>query len=247
MDKAPIVSRANNIVKKIKKLSDKKYRDEFGEYIAEGKRWINDAKRLCLQDIVAVICSDDCECDFADYVLQKKLFDEISDTNNNQGIMAIMRIPQTSAGLMGNHILFLDRIRDPGNMGAIIRTACAAGYHDIVLRDCVDVYNPKVIRSSMTGILNVRFNYSDVFSVKQSGYTLISSSLEGENVFKSRINSEKICLVIGNEAEGIAKEIDDMCDFRVKIPMDNAMESLNAAVSAGILMYELKYKNKENH
>lgn len=250
MDKTVIVSPTNPLVKKIRKLSHKKYRTTFGAYIAEGKRWVVDARKLCPQYVQAVICSQSCDCAFADYVLSDALFSQLSSTESNQGVMAIMRIPESEKTLTSRYCLFLDRIRDPGNMGAIVRTACAAGYTDIVLHDCVDIYSPKVIRSCMTGILNVRLHYAtDLETIVESGYVTVAAALNGQNIFSEELpHFDKVCLVIGNEGDGIDATFMNTCQMKVTIPMTNAMESLNAAVSAGILMYQLKRnnENKEN-
>ncbi len=240
--KTPIVSRTNPLVKKLRKLSLRKYREDFGEYIAEGKRWISDAKRICPQNVSAVICAQSCVDPTADYILADGIFAELTSLENSQGILALMKIPPRQDIFTEEACLFLDRVRDPGNMGTIIRTACAAGYRDIVLRDCVDVYSAKVIRSCMTGVLNVRFHYAeDLSPVLQNGYSAVAAVLNGANVFDRPVPKGKICLVIGNEANGIEESIVRQCAYRVTIPMQEGMESLNAAVSAGILMYELKF------
>lgn len=240
-----IVSKTNGLVKKIRKLRDRKYRESFGEYVAEGRRWVTDAVRLCPQNVVAVVCSDAAPHDAADYVLPAAIFDTLAQTENSQGILAIMRIPSEASTFAGDFCLFLDRVRDPGNMGTIVRTACAAGYTDIVLRDCVDVYNPKVIRSSMTGVLGVRFHYADSLqSVTSAGFVSLAATLGGTNVYASDIPHGKLCLVIGSESEGIGADILASCAAEITIPMQSDMESLNAAVSAGILMYTLKYGNR---
>ena len=156
--------------------------------------------------------------------------------------MALMKIPDNTDDFSGNYCLFLDRVRDPGNMGAIIRTACAAGYADIILRDCVDVYNPKVIRSSMTGVLGVKFHYADTLvRIAERDYVTVGAVLGGKDAFAAEFNSKKVCLVIGNEADGISETVLRDCVEKVTIPMRDGMESLNAAVSAGILMYNFKY------
>ncbi len=245
MEKTVISSRTNELVKKLKKLREKKYREFYGEYIAEGKRWVSDALTVCPQNVSAVIRSNAFDCERADFVLSDELYGELTQTENGQGIMAVMRIPEPKE-LSAEYCLFLDRVRDPGNMGTIIRTAVAAGYNDIMLHDCVDVYNPKVIRSSMTGVLGVNFVYAEDLSVpKSKGYKTIAAELSGTDVFGYGNRANKTCLVIGNEADGISDSVLSECDDTVTIPMQSGMESLNAAVSAGILMYELKYK-KEN-
>ncbi len=245
MQITPIVSRSNALIKKIRKLRDKKYREQFGEYVAEGKRWVSDALRICPQNVVAVLCSSDTRCEYADFVIEASLFAELADTENSQGVIAVMRIPTFSHSPSGNHCLFLDRVRDPGNMGTIIRTAVAAGYTDIVLRDCVDVFNSKVIRSSMTGILSANLHFDSKLSdLKECGYTVVAADLQGENIFETDFAAQKVCLVIGNEANGIDPLLLQQCDKTVTIPMEDEIESLNAAVSAGILMYQLKYRNR---
>ena len=243
MENTAIVSRSNELVKKIRKLRDKKYRERYGEYVAEGKRWVSDAMRLCPDAVVAVVRSTDCECDFADYTVDAAIMRELTETEHGQGIMAIMRIPEEDPYIVSDCCLYLDRVRDPGNMGAVIRTACAAGYTDIILSDCVDVYNPKVVRSSMTGLLGIRFHTGIApKEIAELGYTLVASTLDGDNLFEAEPFGGKICLVIGNEADGISEAVKECCKRKVTIPMSGEMESLNAAVSAGILMYELKYK-----
>ena len=238
----PITSKHNELVKKIRKLSDRKWRYAYGEYIAEGKRWVCDARERCPQDVVAVVCSADMPFADADHVLDGAVFDTLTDTENSQGVLAIMRMPATGRELRAKHILYLDRIRDPGNMGTILRTACAAGYTDILLDNCVDVYNPKVIRSCMTGILGVRFPAGFTLQdVRKAGYTTVAATLDGESVFTASVGTSPVCLVIGNEADGIRSDIMQACDRRVTIPMESGMESLNAAVSAGILMYVTKF------
>lgn len=245
MSDSVIISRSNALIKKIRKLGDKKYRYAFGEYIAEGERWVRDALSRCPENVLHVVCSQSSMFEHADTVVADDLFAEISDTEHSQGVLAIMRMPAPTEKLQSSHCLFLDRVRDPGNMGTIIRTACAAGYEDIILRDCVDAYNPKVIRSCMTGILGVRFHYAqDIENIKSAGYTTFAATLDGKDIFLSNTTSKKLCLVIGNEADGIASDIISACDCKVTIPMRANMESLNAAVSAGILMYQLKYNNR---
>lgn len=242
MVQTSISSKTNALVKKLRKLADRKYRTEYGEYIAEGKRWIADAKRLCPQNVLVVISSRSAFDGSADVVLDDSIFDELSFTENNQGIMALMKIPDNTDDFSGDYCLFLDRVRDPGNMGAIIRTACAAGYADIILRDCVDVYNPKVIRSSMTGVLGVKFHYADTLaSIAERDYVTVGAVLGGKDAFAAEFNFKKVCLVIGNEADGISETVLRDCVEKVTIPMRDGMESLNAAVSAGILMYNFKY------
>ena len=235
-----IVSRANNLVKHIKKLADKKYRRELGQYVAEGRRWVTDALAYKPEAVVTVVRRESCDFAPADAVLSDALFNELADTENSQGVLAVMRIPPL-ADLQGGPCLFLDRIRDPGNMGTILRTACAAGFREVILSDCVDVYNPKVIRSCMTGILDLRFvAVPSVSALKESGYTLVCASMGGEDAFAPMEFHKSVCLIIGNEASGVDEKLSSACEKVLTIPMEGKIESLNAAVAAGILMYRIR-------
>ena len=235
-----IVSRGNSLFKHIKKLADKKYRRETGQYIAEGRRWVTDALAYRPDAVVTVVRSESCDFTPADVVLSDALFNELADTENSQGVLAVMRIPPLVA-LQGGPCLLLDRIRDPGNMGTILRTACAAGFYDVILRDCVDAFNPKVIRSCMTGILDLRFiDSAAVSTLKESGYTVVGASMGGEDAFSPMNLPKKVCLVVGNEASGIEPALLAACDKVLTIPMEGKIESLNASVAAGILMYRIR-------
>ncbi len=192
------------------------------------------------QDVVTIVRRESCDFENAAAVLSDPLFNELADTENSQGVLAVMRIPPF-ADLQDGPCLLMDRIRDPGNMGTILRTACAAGFNNIVLRDCVDVFNPKVIRSCMTGILDLRFSlFSSVDALKASGFTLVGAALGGEDAFSQMNFQKNVCLVVGNEACGIDPQLLSACDKVLTIPMKNEIESLNVAVATGILMYRIR-------
>lgn len=143
-------------------------------------------------------------------------------------------------------IVVLDRIQDPGNMGTIIRTADAAGAQSIILlKGCVDIYNPKVIRSTMGSIFDMNIVNcvdEDLDIIKNKGFNIVSSYLNTNNYYNSVDYGEKVALIIGNEGNGIKDEIIDKSDILVKIPIYGKAESLNAAMASGILMYEIKNK-----
>lgn len=286
-----ITSFSNSQVKRLIKLKDRKYRTEYAEYLAEGKRWVLDAivRVRDVDDITCIAVSESVYSVFLEEVLkltekvvsnrekvlkltekalsnaeevlklteenlaitekvlqkiiviEDSVFNKISDTENSQGVVASLKIKQTDSLPSSKNCLLLDRIRDPGNMGSIIRTACAAGFTDIVCNSCVDVYNPKTVRSCMTGLLMCNI-HCDIAPecIKNSGYNLLAAALGGEDLFSVKLPDGKICLIIGNEANGIDEEIISLCEKKVEIPMEN-IESLNAGVSAAILMYFIKY------
>nr|WP_330368177.1 RNA methyltransferase [Clostridioides difficile] len=141
--------------------------------------------------------------------------------------------------------MILDRIQDPGNMGTIIRTADSAGVDAIIaLKGCVDIYNPKVIRSTMGSIFDVNIidasQDETVDMLKSLDFNIVSSYLNTENFYDKIDYGSKVALVIGNEANGINEELVSKSDILVKIPIYGKAESLNAAISSAILMYEIK-------
>ena len=175
--------------------------------------------------------------------VSQDVFRFLSDEKTPQGVLCRVKIPQTSLAAPTAPCLILDGVADPGNMGAIIRTANAAGYKEIYLVDgCVDAYAPKSVRASMSGIFFTKLyqgSREEILAAVQ-GVPVIVADMQGESVFRFTA-PEKFALVIGNEANGVSVEMRAAAKYTVKIPMEQTQESLNAAVSAGILMYVLKY------
>lgn len=234
-----IVSTDNQLYKRINKLKDKKYRDENKEYLIEGVRGIVDTPQ---DDIKVIVAKEGFECERIDsckvVYFSDKLFDKLCLTDHSCGVMAVAS-QKKEIDFEFDHVVYLDRIRDPGNMGTIIRTAVAAGY-EIVCDNCVDVYNPKVVRSCVSALSKAKLHSGNfIDNLAEKGYNIIGADLGCENVFCA-CKPSKVCIVIGNEAEGIREDILAKCDKVYSIPMCD-MESLNASVCAGILMYYFKY------
>ena len=165
----------------------------------------------------------------------------LSDEKTPQGIVCRVKIPESALKKPTGRAILLDGVSNPGNMGAIIRTANAAGYNEIYITDdCTDPYAPKSVRASMSGLFftNLRFGTREEILSALGDTPLLVGDMDGENVFAFDA-PEKFVLAIGNEGNGISKEVFARATKRVKIPMQNTQESLNAAVSAGILMYAL--------
>lgn len=245
-----INSKENSLYKKLLKLKDVKYRKVYNEYLLEGLNLIKDS----LFDVSVIVVK---ECMYDKYspifpeteikVFSDTLFDKLSETKNSQGILAVARIIKKTPEYSHKFCLYLDGVRDPGNLGTILRTALAAGFNDIYLSACVDAYNPKTVRSAMSAVsrLNI-FDADSAFldKLSVSGYTLIVADLDGSDAFSEKISGEKFCLIIGNEADGVSDEARSRADIKLTIPMENNIESLNAAVSAALIMYRLKTDNK---
>lgn len=238
-----ITSRSNPLVKKFKSLADKKFRREYGEYLVEGTKPVKE----CIaagKDVEQIICTQACSPLFdGATVVSDDVFKYISTEMAPQGVMAAVKLPDTSVTPPVGSCLLLDKLQDPGNLGTVIRTANAAGYEDIYLVGCADPFSPKAVRASMSGVFFVNIhigNYEEVFSAL-SGIPLITADMDGENIF-SFTPPEKFCLCIGNEGNGVSEEVKEASSRKISIPMRESCESLNAAVSAAIAMYELKNK-----
>lgn len=236
-----ITSKSNPVVKEILKLSDKKYRKELGLYLVEGVKPVNE----CVSaggEIKKIVCTEKLASNYGGaVVVSDEVFSFISSEKSPQGVIAAVKIPCNEVKPPRGRCLLLDRLQDPGNLGTIIRTANAAGYKEIYALGCTDPYSPKAVRASMSGIFfaTVYQGSEEQILSALEGVSLVCADMDGKNIF-GFVPPEKFCLCIGNEGSGISDAIAAKSDFKVKIPMSESCESLNAAVSAGIAMYVLK-------
>ncbi len=170
------------------------------------------------------------------------VFRFLSDEKTPQGVLCRVKIPSRALCAPKGSCLLLDGVSDPGNLGAIIRTANAAGYEEIYLtEECADPYSPKSVRASMSGIFFTKLYRApreEILSVLKDTPVVVAD-MGGENVF-SFCPPKQFALAIGNEANGISEAVRAKAAHTVKIPMRATQESLNAAVSAGIIMYQFK-------
>ena len=242
-----ITSKTNQKLKMVRKLLESsRQRNESGMFVAEGERLCAEVPPGLLD---CVFMSEDyyssCRKNYDDYeVVENSVFRSLSDTVNPQGILAVVRKPKWEDMKniqSGGRILLLDGIRDPGNMGTIVRTAEAAGVKTVYMSpDCVDLYNPKVIRSTMGSVFRVPCITLDLKSVierlKKSGIMVYATSLGASESYREADLSDA-AVIIGSEANGVRPEILDAASKCIKIPMAGQVESLNAAVSAAVLMF----------
>ena len=244
-----LTSKNNPLIKETVSLKEKKGRKQHGLFLVEGVKMVKECLRSSLQveriflaehydgdteflngyEDITVCVSDDVLC-------------ALCDEKTPQGIVCRVKIPQNTLEKPQGTALFLDGVADPGNVGAIIRTANAAGYKQLYLtRACADAYAPKSVRASMSGVFFTKLyiaERAEILSTLQ-GVPIVVADMHGENAFNFKA-PETFVLAIGNEANGISQDTFDAAASTVKIPMDSEQESLNAAVSAGILMYLLK-------
>ena len=238
-----IVSKNNPTVKELASLKEKKGRRERGTYLVEGAKML----RECVasgQKIKRIVRREDYEGErypYEEVVLGKDAFSFVCDAKTPQGIAAEVYLPQRALTPPEGACIVLDGVADPSNVGAVVRTAVAAGYRQIYCIECADPYSPKSVRSSMSGIF-----FAEIMQGSREetlgalgDIPVVAADMNGENVFSFR-SPAKFALAIGNEGNGLSKEVRAAARYTVRIPMDERTESLNAAVSAGILMYLLK-------
>ena len=250
-----LTSKNNPLVKETAALKEKKGRKEHGLFLVEGVKMVTECMKSNFE-IERIFCAESFQgdtawlCDFADKVtvVSDDVFRVLSDEKTPQGILCRVKIPTKGLETPQGKCLLLDGVADPGNVGAIIRTANAAGYNEIYLTDkCADPYSPKSVRASMRGICFTKLHFGtreDVLAVLHET-PIIAADMNGKNVFDFSA-PERFALVIGNEANGVSDEVFACATHTVKIPMQATQESLNAAVSAGIIMYVLAKDEFEN-
>ncbi len=249
-----ITSKDNEIVKHIRKLRDKKSRDEFGEFVVEGVKMIEEAVREKAKIKMVVVCEETSQDPIQKDVLYKiakeklvyvnsKVFKMLTDVTTPQGILAVVeKNIQNEIDFSKDLYLVLDNIQDPGNMGTILRTADSIALTQIIVpKGNADPYNPKVVRSTMGAIFRV-----NVIEVEDLAKTIKEMKKHKLQIFATDlatndtiydVNYKKSVIVIGNEGNGVSKEILELADKRIKIPMPGKTESLNAAVATGIILY----------
>ena len=258
-----ITSKDNDFVQHVKKLKEKKYREEYGEFIVEGIKMIEEAI-LENATIKTIVVCEDCKAqggipndllyEIAKYnciYVNEKVFNAMTDVSNPQGILAIIdksNNKETEINFNEELFLILDNIQDPGNMGTILRTADSINLKQILVsKGTSDPYNPKVVRSTMGAIFRVKVIECEslpktIKELKKHKIKIYATDLKTDKSIYD-VDYKKAAVVIGNEANGVTEEVLDLADTRIKIPMKGKTESLNAAVATGVILYEAVRQN----
>jgi len=255
-----INSNTNKNYKLCIQLASKKYRDKYGLYLIEGDNQVAEAIDTGVE-IKSVFFREDYKAHPGfrhpdSYVLNKKLFDAAAQTENAQGVFAVVKKPEYSAQdffkICGQgNIIVLDRLQDPGNVGTIIRTAEAAGYKGaILLKGTADIFSPKVVRAAAGSLFRLPVLMQDtpgeaIAVMKAAMKKITCASPESKICYYDIELIENIALIIGNEGNGICDELIVCADIKIRIPMEPLADSLNASVAAGILMFENKRKGRK--
>lgn len=245
-----ITSLENKLIKELVSLQSKKQRHKSGKFLLESKRGIEEALIYgVIPDIV--ILREDTELpaflmNYGQLVVKvtEKIFMKISTTEKSQGIVGVYKFFNIKINNMldKKRILFLDGLQDPGNLGTIIRSAAAFNLGGILVGPgSVDIYNDKVLRSTLGGIfalpiLEIKIEELKLF--KKHGFNIIGAKIDGENIHNYSFK-EKVIVGIGNENSGLSQEFMDIADEYISIQISEKMESLNASVAASIILYEL--------
>lgn len=241
-----LTSKNNPLIKETAALKEKKGRKEHGLFLVEGFKMALECQKSRLE-IERVFVAESYRgelpiCDTEPVYVSDDVFRFLADEKSPQGILCRVRIPDTSLRAPQGKCLVLDGVADPGNVGTILRTANAAGYNEVYLtQECADPFSPKCVRASMSGVLFTqiyRGDRSEILSIL-GDFPVLIADMGGANVFQFTPPTH-FALVIGNEANGISAEARARATHTVKIPMRDTQESLNAAISAGIIMYVLQ-------
>jgi len=262
MNQIEIISTDNDKIKSLRKLNQKKYRNETGRFFIENAVIINDALKSGIQFESLFISNKFIEKsnDALEKILQKSsvkgyflikdsIYETFSNLDTPPGICAVYKKIQKPIDY-NSHIIYLNGINDPGNLGTILRTALAFGLNNIVVdEDCADIYNYKTLQAAKDSIFKLNISSDENFHILKeikSKMKIYSTWLAGGDQIEKIKDQKKVCLVLGNETRGVSREIRDLSDGFIKIKISSEMESLNVASAAAIFFYEISKKDLTN-
>ncbi len=239
----------NNLLKELKKQ-----KKEGGLLFLDNIKIINDAiknelikPKYILVEKEELNVYETCQV----FKVERSVIQQLADTKTPQGVLCIADYLQHMVEIPKNNFLVIDGLQDPGNVGTLIRTAYAADFNEVFLIDSVRITNSKLVRSSVGTIFSAKVyemtRAEFIEFAKKHKLTLLKADMNGESIFSFvdkpiKTASLPLGVVVGNEGQGVSKEIGDLCTISVKIPMQEGIESLNAAVSGAIIMYEINKK-----
>ena len=253
-----IQSKDNKTIKHIISLQQRKYRQKFGEYTVEGIRAVTDIGKKGFLRSILIRESKRSELEplvqkgftvSSVYVVQDPIFDKIEHSINGQGIVGIAKkcITDLHSFIVEDGLyVALDGVQDPGNLGTIIRTAVAAGAKGIfLLKGTVDPYNEKCVRSTMSALCNIPIfediTLSEFYDfIKDNTIKTYVTSLDNAKPYHTISYAKRTMVILGNEGNGVSKEIIEMCDQAITIPMYGDIESLNVSIAAALCMYKVR-------
>lgn len=244
-----ISSRKNPLLQQVKKLlSSKKEREQTGLYVSDGTKLLEEAVKYAPERLHTVILSEGVQAEVPAQVrlvrVPGDVMASISPMESPQGALFVCRLPEKKEFEPKTGVLLLDGIQDPGNIGTILRTADALDIPVVLLEGCADPYSHKVVRSSMGAVFRtpvVQSTWAQVHAAcKAAGIPMAVTALSDRAKDIRNADVRKMAVVIGSEGRGVRKEILEAADQELIIPMNPHCESLNAAIAAAIVMWEMK-------
>lgn len=237
-----ITSKDNNKVKEIKKLLTSSYSKEKQLFVIEGENLIEEAIKNNLLVELYVLDGYECKYDFPYTYLSLDVMKSISNLKSTPRLLGISKYIEKI--VLGNKIVILDGVQDPGNAGTIIRNCVAFGVDTVIFSsDSVNPYNEKVLRSTGGMIYNINVLIGDISqyinSIKKENIIIIGTSLKESKSLNELEKSDKYAIIFGNEGNGVHENVLSTCDKIVRIDMNDKCESLNVGVSAGIILYHM--------
>ena len=241
-----ITSLDNERVKKYRKLREKKYRDRLNLFLVEGWHLVLEAYRAGLVEEVILTEEVACELEVPKIYVTQEIIKKITELDTPVPILALCHKVKNDPQKIGQRILMLDGVQDPGNLGTILRSAKAFHVDTVILgTKTVDLYNAKVLRATQGMVFHLHVIEGDLVDlipkIKKQGILVYGTKVEsGEDVRKLETSAKtQYALVMGNEGNGVTEEVLSLCDHYLYIQMDSEVESLNVAVATSILLYEL--------
>lgn len=249
-----ITSRNNREIIETVKLRKKKQREIEGLFLIDGTKLLKEAAQngIIIEKTFAtqnwIEKNPDVTVEITE--VSEPVIEKLSGVKSSEGVVAVARIPESKVEEDQKYII-LENIRDPGNLGTIIRTCDAFGYQNIILNEeCVDLYNEKTLRATMGSLFHININIvndleKEIKSFKDQGFDIIGTSLEGSDLnIRDLVIPEKFCILLGNESNGISDQLLKECTTLQKIPILGKAESLNVSIAAGIFLF--LYSGEEN-
>ncbi len=257
LDLGPITN--NEAVELRELVRSPKVRAEKQLYIAEGPHLIQSALEFAKKDLVEIYATEEARSEQAEIItssgkrirsISQKNAERIAETATTQGLFALMKMPESVRSIQPSIMLALDDVQDPGNVGTIIRTAAWFGVYDLLVTAATaDAYSPKVLRATQGAIFSAHVTRvtdlaARLSTLKQAGYSVVSATLDNSAITLSKFKpTNRMILVLGSEAHGISKSVDHIADKKIYIPKFGKGESLNVAISCGIILEKLAASN----
>jgi len=243
-----VASTQNEYIRLVRSLRNRKAREETGLFVVEGEKMVSEALDFARDSVVSVLASDkyNKKIDFKGdiYFAPEFIIKSVSDQQTPEGILAVIERERLYYKSKESRNAVLDGITDPGNLGTILRTCLAFGFDKVYLYNCTDCFSYKALRASMGSIFKLEIAKIDDLaelynSFEKHEIDLIAADLNGQNITDVALNNINIAAAIGSESHGVSQTTLEHAKVKVKIPMQENCESLNAAVAAGIILYQI--------